>query len=202
MAVQYTNRKRITYYLHQDNTKTGDLRYYFSPKNEGNLVDALPEGYEIYEHLYSEVFLRKIHPQIIADNEKDVVDKYVKKLTISRCYIVDAWEKDITVFESNEDIDVLKEVFRDGPPKGFSVEDAIDFTISYRPAMRFTLENREKRTFIVKRYCLPGAVDEWRHISGPDSLENLVKEYVTHLGSADYPSTMGSTYGAGADYTD
>jgi len=46
MAVQYTNRKRITYYLHEDNTKTGDLRYFFSAKNEGNLVDTLPKGYE------------------------------------------------------------------------------------------------------------------------------------------------------------
>ena len=44
MAVQYTNRKRITYYLHEDNTKTGDLRYFFSTKNEGNLVDTLPKG--------------------------------------------------------------------------------------------------------------------------------------------------------------
>ena len=186
MAVQYTNRKRITYYLHEDNTKAGDLRYYFSPKNEGNLVDTLPEGYEIYEHPYSQVFLRKIQPQIIADNEKDVVDEYVKKLTPSRRYIVDVWEKDITVFESNEDIDVLKEVFRDGPPKGFSVEAAIDFTISYRPAIRFTLENTEKRTFIVKRYCLPGAVDEWREIDGPDSLEALAKKYVPYLGTDSF----------------
>ena len=143
MAVPYTNRKRMTYYLHEDNTKTRDLRYYFSAKSEGNLVDALPKGYEIYEHPYSQVFLRKIQPQIIADNEKDVVDKYVKKLTPSRRYVVDAWEKDVTVFESNEDIDVLKKVFCDGPPKGFSVEAAIDFTISFTPALRFTLENTE-----------------------------------------------------------
>ncbi len=56
MAVQYTNRKRMTYFLHEDNTKTGDLRYFFSIEGECNLVHTLPEGYEIYEHPYSQVF--------------------------------------------------------------------------------------------------------------------------------------------------
>ena len=112
MAVQYTNRKRITYYLHEDNTKTGDLRYFFSTKNEGNLVDTLPEG--------------------------------------------------------------------------FSLAEAIDFTVSFTPVLRFTLENIEKRSFIAKRFCLPGAVYEWRYIAGPDSLENLASEYVEYLGTESF----------------
>ena len=160
MALQYTNRKRITYYLHEDNTKTGDLRYFFSAKNEGNLVDTLPEGYEIYEHPYSQVFLRPIRPQIITENERDVVNKHVNALTPSRRYIVDIWGNDITVFQSQEDIDVLKEVFCKGTPEGLSLAEAINFTVSFRPVLRFTLENRENRTFIAKRFCLPGAVDE------------------------------------------
>jgi len=162
MAVQYTNRKRITYYLREDNTKTGELRYFFSAKHEGHLVDSLPEGYEIYEHPYSQVFLRRIQPPIIRDDERDIVDKHIKELNPSKRYIVDVWEKDITLFESNEDIDVLRQVFGDGPSKGLSVEDAINFTISFTPVVRFTLENTEKRSFIVRRYCLPGAVEEWR----------------------------------------
>jgi len=186
MAVQYTNRKRITYCLHEDNTKTGDLRYFFSAKNEGNLVDTLPEGYEIYEHPYSQVFLRPIRPQIITENERDVVNKHVKVLTPSRRYMVDILGKDITLFESHEDIDVLKEVFRKGTPEGFSIEEAINLTISFAPAMQFTLENRENRLFIVKRFFLPGAVDEWRHIAGPDSLENLASEYVEYLGTESF----------------
>ena len=187
MAVQYTNRKRMTYYLHEDNTKTGDLRYFFSTKNEGNLVDTLPEGYEIYEHPYSQVFLRPIQLQIITENERAVVNKHVKVLTPSRRYIVDIRGKDITVFESHEDIDVLKEVFREGtPPEGFSLAEAINFILSFRPVLRFTLENIEKRSFIVRRYCLPGAVDEWRHIDGPDSLESLAREYVKYLGTESF----------------
>ena len=186
MALQYTNRKRITYYLHEDNTKTGDLRYFFSAKNEGNLVDTLPEGYEIYEHPYSRVFLRPIRPQIITENERDVVNKHVNALTPSRRYIVDIWGNDITVFQSQEDIDVLKEVFRKGTPEGLSLAEAINLMLSFAPALQFTLENEENRLFIVKRFCLPGAVDEWRHIAGPDSLENLVSEYVEYLGTESF----------------
>jgi hypothetical protein len=186
MAVQYTNRKRITYYLHEDNTKTGDLRYFFSARNEGNLVDTLPEGYEIYEHPYSQVFLRPIQPQIITENERDAVNKHVRTLTPSRRYIIDIWGKDITVFESHEDIDVLKEVFRKETPEGFSLAEAIDFTVSFRPVLRFTLENIEKRSFIAKHYCLPGAVYEWRCIAGQDSLENLASEYVKYLGTESF----------------
>ena len=111
MAVQYTNRKRITYYLHEDVKKSGEEHYFFSTGNEGNLVDAVPEGFEIYEHPNSQVFLRKIRPRRISDTEKDLVDMYVKKLPASRRYVVDVRENDITVFESNEDVDVLKEVF-------------------------------------------------------------------------------------------
>jgi len=70
MAVQYANRKRMTYYLHEDSTKTSDSRYFFSTKNEGNLVDTLPKGYEIYEHPYSQVFLRPIRPQTITKDEQ------------------------------------------------------------------------------------------------------------------------------------
>lgn len=150
------------------------------------MVDTLPEGYEIYEHPYSQVFLRQIRPQIITENESEVVNKHVKVLTPSRRYIVDIWEKDITVFESHEDIDVLKEVFHKETPEGFSLAEAIDFTVSFTPVLRFTLENIEKRSFIVKRYCLPGAVYEWRYIAGPDSLENLASEYVEYLGTESF----------------
>ena len=109
-----------------------------------------------------------------------------KALTPSRRYIVDIWGKDITVFESQEDIDVLKEVFRRGIPEGLSLAEVINLMLSFAPALQFTLEDKENRLFIAKRFCLPGAVDEWRHIAGPDSLENLASEYVEYLGTESF----------------
>jgi len=191
VTVQYTNRKRVTYYLHEDHTKTGDLRYFFSTKDEGNLVDTLPRGYEIYENPNSHVLLRRTEPRVITENETQAVEKYLNKLTAARRYIADIWKKDITLFESNEDIEVLKEVYRTGTPKGFSLEEAINFSVSFAPTLRFTLEDAGHRTFVLNRFIFQGGTDdEWRYIAGPDSLENLAKKYLMRLGTEAFDSTL------------
>ncbi len=178
MTVQYTNRKRITYYLHEDNTKTGKDRYYFSTKDEGNLVDALPEGYEIYEHPYSQVFLRKVHPQPILTAERQLIDEYFNKIKSSRQYLADVNGKVVTIFMSNEDVDFLKEIISAARPEGFSIESALNFSLSYVSVIRFILKNEETRTFIVQQFTFPGCENEWIDIGGPDSLENLFKSVV------------------------
>ena len=48
MPVEYTNKKGKTYYLHQGMTKNQKVRFYFSRKTEGDLVDVMPDGYEVY----------------------------------------------------------------------------------------------------------------------------------------------------------
>jgi hypothetical protein len=62
MSIQYINRKEQIYYLHQGITKTGKPKYFFSMKAEGNVLEAIPDGYEIYENPNAQVFLRKIQP--------------------------------------------------------------------------------------------------------------------------------------------
>ena len=47
MPVTYKNKGNKIYYLHHEKTKTGKPRYYFSMKDEGNLMEKIPEGYEI-----------------------------------------------------------------------------------------------------------------------------------------------------------
>jgi hypothetical protein len=50
MPVTHVNRKRDTYYLHAGKTKAGKPRYWFAKSTEGDLVEAIPKGYEIYEN--------------------------------------------------------------------------------------------------------------------------------------------------------
>ena len=192
MTVQYTNRKSKTYYLHKGKTKTGKPKYYFSTKNEGKLVKKVPEGYEIYEHpTNAQVFLRRKQPKNITDIEKHLTDEYLKKIETSRRYIFDIKGKVITIFESDQDIDKLKELFGSIFIPGF-IDDksAIDFAanseISYSPMMRFILDDKEKRTFITERYCFLGSIDDWMYIGGPDSLNNLLEEYTKHLGEDSF----------------
>ncbi len=72
MPVTYTNKSKKTYYLHHGKTKTGKPRYHFSMKDKGNLMEKIPEGYEIYEHpSNAQVFLRKKQPQILTYQDPD-----------------------------------------------------------------------------------------------------------------------------------
>lgn len=69
MTVTHTNRKGQTYCLHQGITKSGKPKYFFALRDQGNLVETVPQGYEIYENPNSQVFPRKIRPQIITYEE-------------------------------------------------------------------------------------------------------------------------------------
>ena len=64
MPVTHVNRKRDTYYLQAGKTKTGTPRYWFSKSTEGDLVDAIPAGHEVYENPEAQVFLRRIVPHL------------------------------------------------------------------------------------------------------------------------------------------
>jgi len=195
MPVTYKNRRGKTYYLHEGRTKTGKHKYHFSLKNKGEFVDEIPDGYEIYEHpATGGVFLRKKLPQLISDTEKHIVEKELKKIEGSRRYLSDIKRKAITIFESNQDIGALKDIFRDVKPNSLgrhsddvsAIEDIINTAVDYGPIMRFTLENETRRTFVAERYCFLGSVDDWIYIGEPDSLKNLVKKYIKHLGQDSF----------------
>ncbi|MEE9150390.1 MAG: hypothetical protein V3U20_00975 [Thermoplasmata archaeon] len=190
MPVTYKNRRGKTYYLHEGRTKTGKHKYHFSLKNKGELVDKIPDGYEIYQHpATGGVFLRKKLPQLISDTEKHIVEKELKKIEGSRRYLSDIKGEVITLFESNQDIEALKDIFRDVKPHSLNshsddvsaIEDIINIAVDYGPIMRFTLDNETKRTFIAERYCFLGSIDDWIYIGEPDSLKNLAKKYIKHL---------------------
>ena len=73
MPITHTNAKGKTYYLHQGTTKTGKPTYHFSMQSEGSLAASIPEGFEIYENPNAQVFLRKIPPKLITEEERQVV---------------------------------------------------------------------------------------------------------------------------------
>jgi hypothetical protein len=56
MTIEHINRRGKKYYLHEGKTKTGKPKYFFSMKSEGNTIDAIPEGYEIYENPNAQFF--------------------------------------------------------------------------------------------------------------------------------------------------
>ena len=185
MSVEYKNRKGKKYYLHVGKTKTGKPKYFFSLKNEDQLIDATPDGYEIYEHpANAQVFLRKKLPQIITDLEKRIVKRELENTPSSRWNLVDIKGREIIIYESNKNVDDLKESF--GSFANFNDPSLLDkapgISVHYAPIMKFVLKDEKKRTFIANRYCFLGSIDDWIFLGGPGPLKDVVKNYIKHLG--------------------
>jgi hypothetical protein len=188
--VEYTNRKAKTYYLHIGTTKKGNPRYHFSMETSGELVKEIPAGYEIYENPNAQVFLRKIHPKEILDDEMAILEKELRAHAKPTKYIIDTRGKVITIFwtdQSGPQMGDLSSFF--GKAR---MEEFYDRNAYFTPIFRFTLLDPQERLFIAERFCFRGSIDDWMHLlgGGPDSLETLLKRYVEHLGEESFYELM------------
>ncbi len=100
MSVTHVNRKRDTYYLHAGKTKAGKPRYWFSKSTEGDLVDAIPKGYEVYENPDAQVFLRKILTPLVTPAEVAVVKEGLERYAAGQNCIVDVHNEHIVVYHA------------------------------------------------------------------------------------------------------
>jgi hypothetical protein len=85
-------------------------------KNEGNLADSIPDGFEIYENPNAQVFLRRIPPKIITDGERQLVEDGMRKYASVQDYKIDVRGKAIVVYTADQDVDTLAELFKDFHP--------------------------------------------------------------------------------------
>jgi hypothetical protein len=119
MAIDYVNRRGDTYYLHQGQTKTGKPTYFFSRTREGTLADTIPDGYEIYESPNCQVFLRKIQPRLVTEEEVATVQRAVRKHA-GFAYLVDVKGKHIVVYEGR--MPVMRFTLEDKETRQFAVD--------------------------------------------------------------------------------
>src|SRR5918996_4451086 len=98
MPITHVNAKGKTYYLHQGTTKTGKPKYHFAMKSEGKLADSIPEDFEIYENPNAQVFLRRIPPKIITDEERQVVAEGMRKYASVKDYKIDVRGNAIVIY--------------------------------------------------------------------------------------------------------
>ena len=178
MPVTHVNRKRDTYYLHAGTTRTGKPRYWFSKSTEGELVETIPEGYEVYENAEAQVFLRKIVPQLVTPAEVAVVTQGLERYAPGQNCIVDVQREHIVVYHA-ERVSLDLERF------GFGVRELPPSYRSYMKVMRFTLVDEKDRTFRVQRWCFRGSIDDWIDLWESRSggkLSDLVKRFCPHIG--------------------
>jgi hypothetical protein len=186
MPVTYVNRKRDTYYLHAGKTKTGKPKYWFSTKADGDLVDAIPEGYEVYENPDAQVFLRKIVPQLVTPAEVTVVEEGLKRFAPGQNCLVDVQGEQIVVYHA-ERVSLDLEGF------GFGLTELPTFNRRYTKVMRFTLVDEKDRTFRVQRWCFRGSIDRWIDLwesGGVGKLSDLVNRFCPHIGQESFFELM------------
>jgi hypothetical protein len=184
MAVQHTNRRGQAFYLHQSSTKTGKPKYFFSLNNHGGLVDTVAQGFEIYENPNAQVFLRRKQPKLITDEELAIVEEgLIRYCPQERCR-VDVRQAIITVFAPDQNLTELEQAM--GLVTGHKGAEVLDRFTSYSPLLQFVLINKELRTFITRRYCFLGSVNDWIEIGRPDRVATQVKKFVRHLGQDSF----------------
>src|SRR6266702_4512538 len=188
VPITHTNAKGRTYYLHQGTTKTGKPKYYFSMESNGALAESIPAGFEIYENPNAQVFLRRIPPKIITDEERQVIEDGMRKYAEIQDYKIDVKGNAIVVYTADQDIETLVGLFKDmypEPTTNTQLMTLLRNEIHYSPMLQFLLEDAQRRLFTAQRYCFRGAIDDWIDI-GHGTLTTLVKRYVKHLGQESY----------------
>jgi hypothetical protein len=151
-------------------------------------VAEIPEGYVIRESVNGLVFLAKAREPKILPKERAAVEAAIKKHPKAHNYRVDVKDKWITIHERvGPDLDDLALLLRAIGGIAASRRDALQETLEqgarFTPVMRFTLLDREDRTFQTERWCYLGGIDDWIDIGSTGSVRRLAAKYVRLLGS-------------------
>ena len=204
MPISHTNYLGQTYYLHEGKTKSGKPKYYISKKAEGNPIEAIPEGYEIYERPDGLVVVRKIPTSPILPHElKYVQDKIAPLSGMLREYT--DWYSELDYTSELSDMmpefapleklinAVSQKRARDYFRTRFVAEIRNNEIIIYEVAkrggsaiMKFTLYDEETRKYGAYRWGSSGVTDRWLHFGPSGQLIDLVDEYCPMLGTDEF----------------
>lgn len=185
MTIQHTSRTGKTYYLHAGTTKAGKAKYFFSTKQDGEQVDTIPDGFEVYENVEGQVFLRKIPKQIIRPQELALVEAALNRHGEAWQYRAEVKKDTIVVYECGTDMGGLNEMAMTFARRPMSAAEKLRFA-RYMAMLRFVLDDKIARTFVTERFCFKGSVDDWIFVDGPAALADQVGKYVKHLGRESF----------------
>ncbi len=184
--IRYVNRRGQVYYLHQGKTKTGKPYYFFAMKTDGILAQEIPDGYEIYEHPNARVYLSRICPKLVTDEEISIVENAVRSYAGLVDFKVDVKKNQIIVFLPDQFFNsyrkrILEEIRVDNA----KIEKLFREDLTYSPMMRFVLDDKKRRLFRVDRWCFLGSIYGWIELDG-GKLKSLSEEYCAHLGKDSF----------------
>ena len=180
MPIIHKNCHGDTYYLHEGKTKTGKPKYYVAKKSEGNLAEAIPDGYEIYEQPGGRVYFRKIQKTPILPHELKYVQDKIAPL-------VD--QEDEVRYTCLSSFGLPSSaLYRTRFEAEIRGKEIIIYQVRHdaMPIMKFELLNEETRKYCTHRWCFIGSIDDWINIGSSGQLRNLVDKYCPALGTDDF----------------
>ena len=192
MGIEYTNRIRQTYYLHQGTTPSGKPKWYFSRKIPVKPVTEIPDGFEVYENPDRQVFLRRIVPQVITDAELGIVRSALRELAATKYWLAERKGEHVTIHAAKS-LNTARWALMGSLGLGASADDklreAIESNLDYKPMFRLTLANETGREFMIERWCFRGSIDGWYMLDG-GQLQPLIRRYAPHLGAESFFELM------------
>lgn len=182
MGIQHKARTGKTYYLHIGQGKSGKPNYFFSTEPEGPLVNSVPEGFEIYENIGGQVFLRRKTAKLITEEELGLVKEALKRYAEEWRYKVEVKKTAVIIYEASDNSAMLERIALPWISKATIKQSAIQ-SANYTAVMRFVLDDPEKRLFLAERFCFRGSVDDWIDIGdSAQTLPVVLKKFIKHLG--------------------
>lgn len=194
MFLTYKNRLGKSHFFRAATTAKGGIRYYITKSdNFPDLIETLPEGFEIYEDPHDgRVIFRKIVPCAVAQEELDLVQKAVETLSDL---------KDILIQGEGETIVIWHSQFNSisGQDENLTAEEAVEFYgeginawKKYYADFMFVLIDADKRFFRAARkvYMNLGGNGYISLKEGIGSLQYLTEKFCPYMGRESYFDTV------------
>ncbi|WP_366161252.1 hypothetical protein ABXS71_20645 [Bacillus infantis] len=106
MVLSVKNFRGDTYFLHSRLTKKGNPSYLFSKKAEGAAdIQAVPEGYEIYEEPNGKLYLRKQAISPITADELRLIEEGMERYSIIEDFKLDVKKNTVYIYQAVDSFD-------------------------------------------------------------------------------------------------
>lgn len=186
MTVKYTNQQGQTFHLHKKLTKKGNFRYYFSKDDKLNLVEKIPESYEIYENPMGQVFLRKKNKNFIKEEVVKLVEQAITEHTDFEHFYVNAQHDSIVLYLPDLDLDEVS-----GTLNVTLCGDEIKLNqfspgnLTYSPFIKFVLDQKTN-SYSLEKVDTHDTLKRWLKIDSSDDLNSLVINNIKYFKNARY----------------
>ncbi|HMQ47063.1 MAG TPA: hypothetical protein PKA00_06210 [Saprospiraceae bacterium] len=179
----YTNRQGKTHYVKMVSTGKGGVRYYLTQDpNSNDLIESIPDGFEVVEYPYDgRVVVRKAIPIKTTQEERAIVQSAMDNFSPVKDFLITAEDTSISIHISQ-----FSHYFDGLYPTAEEVQqsygDSIHLWKQYDWIMTFALIDPQKRKFQVIRKA------SFRYDAVPigegTDLKALAEKYCYHVGRA------------------